>query len=212
MEKMLEEVEWCKKMKYKHFNKDMVLTKDDERNLKNADKCYVCNKKYSEKDIRVRDHCHITGKYRGSAHQDCNINYRLTDKVPVIFHNLKGYDSHFIMQTIGEIAIKHTYKNKKGEEKQMNINVIPNNMEKCMAFMLGKHLVFIDSLQFMSSSLDKLVGNLPNDAFKYTSEEIKNDKKLKLMKQKGVYPYDYMDSFSRFSEKNYQIKAIFTVY
>ena len=53
----------------------------------------------------------------------------------------------------------------------------------------------------MSSSLDKIVNNLPNDAFKYTSEEIKNNKNLKLMKQKGVYPYDYMDSFNRFSEK-----------
>ena len=59
-----------------------------------------------------------------------------------------------------------------------------------MAFMLGKHLDFIDSLPFMSSSLHKLVSNLPNDAFKYTSEEIKNDKKLKLMKQKSVHPYD----------------------
>ena len=74
---------------------------------------------------------------------------------------MRGYDSHFIMQTIGKIANKHTYKNKKGEEKQMDINVIPNNMEKYMAFMRGKHLVFIDSLQFMSSSLDKLVSNLP---------------------------------------------------
>ena len=53
-----------------------------------------------------------------------------------------------------------------------------------MAFMLGKHLIFIDSFQFMSSSLDKLVSNLPNDAFKYTSEEIKNAKKLELMTQK----------------------------
>ena len=70
-----------------------------------------------------------------------------------------------------------------------------------MAFMLGKHLVFIDSLQFMSSSLNKLVSNLPNDAFKYTSEEIKNDKRLKLMKQKGVYCYNYADSFNRFGEK-----------
>ena len=99
-----------------------------------------------------------------------------------------------MMQTIGEIANKHTHKNKKGEEKQMNINVIPNNMKKNMAFMLGNHLTFIDSFQFMSSSLDKLVSNLPNNAFKYTSEEIKNDKKLKLMKQKGVHPYGYMDS------------------
>ena len=60
---------------------------------------------------------------------------------------------------------------------------------------------FIDSLQFMSSSLDKLVSNLPNDSFRYTSEEIKNDKKLKFMKQKGGYLYDYMDSFNSFSEK-----------
>ena len=97
---------------------------------------------------------------------------------------MKGYDSHFIMQTIGEIANKHTYKNKKGEEKQMDINVIPNNMEKYMAFMLGKHLVFTDSLQFMSSSLDKFVSNLPNDAFQYTSEEIENDKKTKTYETK----------------------------
>ena len=76
--------------------------------------------------------------------------------------------------------------------------------------MLGKHFVFIDSLQFMSSSLHTVVNNLPNDAFKYTSEEIKNDKKLKVMNQKGVYPYDYMDSFNRFREKNLPIKTIFT--
>ena len=108
MEKMLEEIEWYKKMKHKHFNKDMILTKDDEINFKNYDKCYICYKKYSAKDIRVRDHCQITGKYRGSVHQDRNINYRLTDNIHVIFHNFKGYDSHFIMQTTGEIANKHT--------------------------------------------------------------------------------------------------------
>ena len=77
----------------------------------------------------------------------------------------------------------------------MDINAIPNNMEKYMAFMLGKHLVFIDSLQFVSSSIDTLVSNLPNDAFKYTSEEIKNDQKLKFIKQKVVYPYDYIHGF-----------------
>ena len=81
----------------------------------------------------------------------------------------------------------------------MDINVIPNNIEKYMAFLLGKHLVFIDSLQFMSSSLDKLVINLSNDASKYTSEETENDKKLKFMKQKGVYSYDYMDLFNGFN-------------
>ena len=88
------------------------------------------------------------------------------------------------------------------------INVIPNNMEKYMAFMLGKHLVFLDSFQFMSSSLDKLVSNLPDDAFKYTSNVFQNDK-LMLMKQKGVYRYDYMDSFDRFDETKLPTKHDF---
>ena len=65
------------------------------------------------------------------------------------------------MQQIGEIAKKHAYMDKKGEKQDLDINAIPNNMEKYMAFMLGKHLKFIDSFQFMSTSLDKLVSNLP---------------------------------------------------
>ena len=67
-----------------------------------------------------------------------------------------------------------------------------------MAFMLGDHLTFIDSFQFMSSSLDKLASNLPKEAFKYTSEEFKANK-FDLMSQKGVYPYDYMDCFEKFN-------------
>ena len=75
-----------------------------------------------------------------------------------------------------------------------------------MAFMLGNHLNFIDSFQFMSSSLDKLVSNLAKEAFKYTSEEI-TGKKLNLMSQKGVYPYDYMDCFENLIKRNYQLKS-----
>ena len=82
-------------------------------------------------------------------------------------------------------------------------------METYMAFMLGKLLVFVDSFQFMSLHLDKLAINLPNDALKYISEKIIKAKKLKLIKQKGVYPYDYMDSFNRFSEKKLQTKNDF---
>lgn len=74
--------------------------------------------------------------------------------------------------------------------------------------MLGKHLVFIDSFQFMSSSLDKLVSNLPDEAFQYTSEVFK-EKKLKLMKQKGIYPYDYMDSFDKFNNTQLPSKEDF---
>ena len=202
MENMLEEVKYCKKTMKRFFNKPLKMTQDDEDKFKKATECHICDKEYTEKDIRVRDHCHITGKYRGSAHQECNLSLRINPeeiKIPVIFHNLRGYDSHFIMQEIGAIIKNHTYIDKKGKEKQMNINAIPNNMEKYMAFMLGKHLTFLDSFQFMSSGLDKLVSNLPREAFKYTSQEYK-DKKLDLMTRKGVYPYDFMDSFKKFDE------------
>ena len=261
MENMLEEVNWCKSIINKHFNKPLIMTKENKRDFKKATKCYICDKPYNNNDIRVRDHCHITGEFRGSAHQDCNLKLRINPdkiKIPVIFHNLRGYDSHFIMQQIGKIAIEHIYKNKRGEECQMDINAIPNNMEKYMAFMLGKHLVFLDSFQFMNSSLDMLVSNItkcgmcetckpekclkqaikdkgfviqhktsfpcgeckncknsnktcinPNyDNLKYTSKEFKG-KKLKLMAQKGVYPYDYMDSFDKFHKTKLPMKEEF---
>ena len=203
MEAMLEEVKYCKKVMKKEFNKPLKMTKEDEEKFQKAEECHICDKKYTDKDIQVRDHCHITGKYRGSAHQDCNLKLKIKPeeiKIPVIFHNLRGYDSHFIMQEIGAIVKNHAYTNNKGEKCQMNINAIPNNMEKYMAFMLGNHLTFIDSFQFMSSSLDKLVSNLPRESLKYTSQKFKGEK-LDLMARKGVYPYDYMDSFNKFNKK-----------
>ena len=90
--------------------------------------------------------------------------------VPVIFHSLGGYDSYFIKQEIGSI----------GKSNNLSINCIPNNMEKYMVFMLGKHLVFLYSFQFMASSLERLAANLPTDAFKYTSQ-VFQDAKLALM-------------------------------
>ena len=211
MEKMLEEVEYCKAVIKKHFNKPLVVTEVDEQNFKTMDGCHICGEKYTDKDVHIRDHCHITGKFRGSAHQECNLKLRIKPehlKIPIIFHNLRGYDSHFIMQQIGEVANKHGYTNKKGEKQDLNINAIPNNMEKYMAFMLGNHLMFMDSFQFMSSSLDKLVSNLPKDDLIYTSKAFKG-KRLDLMSQKGVYPYDYMDSFEKFNEKELPTKNQF---
>ena len=251
LEYMLDEVKYCKNIIKKEFNKPLRMTKEDEEKFQKSDECHICSKKFTDEDIKVRDHCHITGKYRGSAHQECNLQLRVDVekiKIPVIFHNLRGYDSHFIMQEIGQIVKDYEYTNKNGKKCQMNINAIPNNMEKYMAFMLGNHLTFIDSFQFMGSSLEKLVSNItkcgkcetckpddcmklninyknktlqhktsipcgecqncknidkdcisPNyDKLKYTSQIFK-DKKLDLMARKGVYPYDYMDSFEKFN-------------
>ena len=211
MENMLKEVNWCKSIIKNHFNKPLKMTEENEIDFKKAIKCHICDKHYKNEDIRVRDHCHITGEFRGSAHQDCNLKLRInpeTIKIPVVFHNLRGYDSHFIMQQIGQIAKEHIYTNKKGQKKEMNINAIPNNMEKYMAFMLGNHLVFLDSFQFMSSSLNNLVKNLPDEALKYTEQEFKNEQ-FNLMKQKGIYPYDYMDSFEKFNETKLPFKQHF---
>ena len=177
------------------------MSDEDERHFQEANGWHICNQAYANKDIRVRDHCHITGSYRGSAHQDCNLKLRINPKefkIPVIFHNLRGYDSHFIMKETGCIC----------KEQDMEINCLPNNMEKYMAFTLGKHLVFLYSFQFMSSSLDRLAANLPADASKYTSHVFQGEK-LTLVKRKGVYPYDYMDSVERFNDKQLPPKADF---
>ena len=186
MEKMLEEVKYCKAVINKHFNKPLVMTKDDEQCFKTMDGCHICGEKYTDKNVGVRDHCHITENFRGSTHQECNLQLRIKpedNKILVIFHDLCGYDSHFIIQQIREIAKKHAYTNKKGEKQDLSINAIPNNMEKHMAFMLGNHLTFIDIFQFMSSSLDKLVSNLSKDNLIYTSKVFKG-KRLDLMSQK----------------------------
>ena len=79
----------------------------DGQHFKTMDGCHICDEKDTDKDVCVRDHCHITGKFRGSAHQECNLKLRIKPeniKIPVIFHSVRGYDSHFIMQQIREIA------------------------------------------------------------------------------------------------------------
>ena len=219
IQKIFEEVRSCQNVMREHFNKPIIMTVEEERDFQNSTSCYICGRKYKngDKNEPVRDHCHITGKYRGSAHNDSNLILSIDPesiKIPVIFHNLKGYDSHFIMQKIGKmIEDQSVYDivrvrkdpNKSGTadnltdgKKKIDINIIANNFEKYMSFSLGKHLRFIDRFIFMSQRLDKLSSNLSKDSFIYIKEEIDGD--LELMMKKGVYPYDYMDSFSRFDE------------
>ena len=132
-----------------------MMTEDEEKQFKSSNTCWICEKRIE--DEKVKDHCHITGTFRGAAYWSCNINLQLTENVPVIFHNFKGYDSHLIF-----------YERKKSNVK---INLIPNGLEKHMSFILNKNLVFIDSMQFMNSSLEKLVKNLSDDDFKYSTQE-----------------------------------------
>ena len=90
------------------------MTKEDNECFKNSTKCCIIDNDYIDNDVKVRDHCHITGRYRGSAHRDCNINLKLNHKIPIVSHNLKIYDFHLIMQEIGKFNLKTNVLNKDG--------------------------------------------------------------------------------------------------
>ena len=193
---ILEEYDYCKNFTKKHFNENLVMSSEDERRFQSSNNCWICHKLFVARDSKVRAHDHATGKYRSSAHWSCYINLKLPKSVPVTFHNLKGYESHLIMQEIGRFDVK--------------ISFIPNELEKYMAFTINKSLDFIESMQCMNSSLDALVRNLSDNDFKHLSLEFSGNL-LELVIQKGVYPYKYMDSFKTFSDDEYQIDPNFLI-
>ena len=166
------------------FIEKMKISNEQQNEFHRTTICHICNEKVKKKD-KVRDHCHVTGEYRGAAHRNCNLQFKISTKVPVVFHNLRGYDSHFIMQEIGEF--------------DLNISVIPSNSEKYMSFTWGKNLVFIDSFQFMPSSLEKLSSNLSENKYTHLENEL-GKTNSHLLKQKGVYCYEYTDKWEKYKE------------
>ena len=95
---IIEEYDYCKKMIKKHFSKNLIMSAEEEERFQLSNSCWICNKLFDVGGDKVRDHCHITGKYRGAAHWSCNINLKLAKNIPVIFHNLRGHDSHLIIK------------------------------------------------------------------------------------------------------------------
>jgi hypothetical protein len=202
LEAIFEEEKVIDEYMRKFKSSKMIMTEDDWSNYNHAEKCYLCKTGFTKKNYKVRDHCHVTNKYRGAACNGCNLKLKLVHKIPVIFHNLRGYDSHFLMQEIGKF--------------KRDIRVIPNNMEKYLMFSVGtmklcydfnkkkeelklKHdLTFIDSFQFMSTSLENLVKNLKDGKnFKHLEKEFGDHSKL--LTQKGIYPYSFMNKWSKFN-------------
>ena len=182
--------------------KEMIFTEEDRKHFNNASDCWICGEELG--NDRVRDHCHFTGRYRGPAHNRCNLKYRKPKNISVFFHNLSGYDSHLFIKKLGT------------PNKNENIDCIPNNEEKYISFsktiVTGQYtnkkgeikdktfkIVFKDSLKFMSSSLGALVNNLPKDAFKNLLKYF-TPKQAEILKQKGFYPYEYMDSEEKFND------------
>ena len=181
---ILEEHKYCKKIMKKHFNKNLIMTEEEEHLFQKSNNCWICKKfiNNNNNEEKVRDHCHVAGEFRGAAHQNCNVNFQLTEKVPVIFHNLRGYDSDLIFYELKKFDVK--------------IDLIPNRLEKYGVFILRKILVFIDSMQFMKSNLEKLVKNVSDNDLKYLTQEF-GFKNVELLKQRDAYPNEYMNSFKK---------------
>ena len=146
------------------------LTKEEEDNYNKENTCYICKKDFNN-DGKVRDHCHFTGKYRGVAHNTCNLRYKIPKNMPVIFHNGSTYDYHFIIK---ELAC----------EFDGNFECLGENTEKYITFSvpikkridnknidITYKIKFIDSFRFTATSLSKLVDNL--------TDNIHNDKCIK---------------------------------
>ena len=215
MEKFVEWIEEDVKDIANISDVEMIISSDELKQFDEATKCWICNEKFDDTDDtddeKVKDHCHYTGRFRGAAHNSCNLKYKKPKFIPVVFHNLSGYDSHLFIKNLGFT--------------EGNIDCIPNNEEKYISFtkntVVGsytdkkgkdksiKHKIrFIDSFKFMSDSLESLVNNLPDDGFNIL-ERFYNGEKLSLVKRKGFYPYEYMNSLERFKENKPPPKEAF---
>ena len=161
-----------------------VMRPEDKYMHKHAKHCFMCRKKFS--DFRhldkVRDHCHLSGKFRYTLCSTCNLTRaKRPPEIHLFFHGLSNYDSHFIIQKLYNFS-------------STEIKIIPKNTEKYLSFSVGC-VHFKDSYQFLSESLAILVQNLMDkgpDHFVYVNKFIKDDEQRELLKQKGIFPYNYM--------------------
>lgn len=171
---------------YKNIIPMKELTREEEESFQSAENCYVCGKVLN--NDRVHDHSHLTGSYRYPLHSACNLNYKNPTFLPIFLHNSSMYDGKFIIPELGY------------DEKQ--IDCIPNSEEKFISFtkwiIPGMRIKFVDTYRFMSSSLSTLVENLPRDKFIQTERVFRE--KIDLVRRKGVYCYDYTDSWEKLDE------------
>ena len=112
--------EYCNQIINKYFNKKLKMSFDDEKRYQNSQICWICNEKLNKDKDKERDHCHVTGKFRGAAHKKCNLKLRIPRKLPIIFHNLEGYDGHIIFKELNNF-------------NDINIQVISKTSENYMS-------------------------------------------------------------------------------
>ena len=163
-----------------------------------ATRCCICEKEFSVGEFRVRDHCHYTGKYNGPAHNICNMEKRTDKRLPIIFHNFKGYDSHLLIRDLCKM-----------ETDVSSIRLIPKTMEKYTS-VITKEFKFIDSYQHLAASLSCLVDNVTSEGLDglinlkaYIHEHYQGEdeeEKVRLLSRKGIYPYSYMTDTEKFND------------
>lgn len=202
---------------YNKYMKDIIpmvpLTAAERENFENATVCGICERSFEEGDIKVKDHCHLTGKIRfGAAHSICNLNYKLPNFVPIIFHNMSGYDSHLFIKELC------SHKDR--------VDVIPQSKEKYISFSkyIYMHdyinnkgekrnkflqLRFIDSFKFMSASLENLGENLTDNQMANMRHFFTDNVKFNLMRRKGVFPYSFVDNLEKLNNQNLPSKQEF---
>ena len=184
IEWVFEQKKYCNQIINKHFNKKLKMTIENEDDYQNSKDFWICNQKINKDKDKVRDHCHITGKYRGAAHSKCNLKLKIPKKLPIIFHNLEGYDGHIIFKELNNFD-------------NIDIQVIPKSSEKYMSIIINRNIIFLDSLQFHKASLDTLAGNLQDSDIKHLLSEFPPNK-LDLLRKKDAYPYEWVDSYKKF--------------
>ena len=202
--------------KYYLNPKPLKLTHEEEKDFKSAKVCHICEQEFGvyEKTgeiFKVRDHCHFTGKYCGVAHNQCNLNCRKPLILPVVFHNLQGYDSHLFIKQLAKVS--------------GDLSCIPSTEEKYIPFSkkikVGEYfsrkkgvtlpikfeIRFIDSFKFLQTSLANLVSNLQPTDFKNLNRVVKEN--TSLVTRKGCYPYDYVSSIDILQETKLPSKDLF---
>ena len=166
------------------------LTLNEMYRHKKSERCHICFKKFVLDNPKVRDHCHYTARYRGAAHKKCNLQYKFPSYIPIVFHNLSGYDAHLFIKELAAYSTEGS-----------NMGVIAKNKEDYISFSIkveiNKYidkngieknkeieLRFIDSFKFMSSSLDSLVNNRSHGGGKFFGFEEYNENQYKLLIKK----------------------------
>ena len=164
------------------------MTNEDEEIYNNLHICWICKQELNTD--KVKDHCHVTGKFRGAAYN----KLRIPRKLPIIFNNLQRYDGHIIFKKLNNFDV--------------DVAVVPKGIDKYMSIIVNGCITFIDSYQFYNSSLDTLASNLEDNDFKHLTSEFGIDK-LEILKRKDAYPYEWVDSYEKIKHPSLPEKKYF---